>query len=73
MIVREIEVCPKCGQWNPWRKVSSRTTGGVKRVYVRCFRCGKRETIEYRTTPSLAPRSGAKCALVRPVGAQNAV
>lgn len=59
MIVREIEVCPKCGQWNPWRKVSSRTAGGVKRVYVRCFRCGKRETIEYRPPACPVPAAQA--------------
>ena len=59
MIVREIEVCPKCGQWNPWRKVSSRTALGVKRVYVRCFRCGKRETIEYRAPACSVPSAQA--------------
>ena len=48
MIVRAIEVCPVCGQWMPWRKVSSRIVKGVRRQYVRCKRCGRPETIEYR-------------------------
>ena len=48
MIVRNVEKCPKCGQWDPWRKVSSRTVKGLKRVYVKCKRCGCRETVEYR-------------------------
>lgn len=48
MIVREIEVCPRCGQYEPWRKVSSRIVRGVRRVYVKCRRCGAREMVEYR-------------------------
>lgn len=51
MIVREIEICPRCGQFEPWRKVSSRVVRGVRRVYVKCRRCGAREMVEYRPTP----------------------
>ncbi len=47
MIRRPIEVCPVCGQWNPWRKYSTRIVGGVRRIYVRCRRCGRREVIVY--------------------------
>ena len=47
MIVRYIEVCPVCGQHNPWRKYSTRVIRGQRRVYVRCTRCGKRDTIVY--------------------------
>lgn len=48
MIVRKIEICPICKQVDPWRKVSTRTAKGVKRVYVKCRRCGAKETVEYR-------------------------
>ena len=48
MITREIEVCPHCGQHGPWRKYSTRTVRGQKRVYVKCKRCGAREVIVYR-------------------------
>ena len=51
MIVRTIEICPSCGQWDPWRKISSRyfNRGDVVcRVYVKCKRCGRAETVEYR-------------------------
>lgn len=58
MIVRNVEKCPKCGQWDPWRKVSSRVVKGLKRVYVRCKRCGFRETIEYRAQEEPAPERG---------------
>ena len=50
MIVRNVEICPGCGQWMPWRKVSSRVVKGVRRVYVKCKRCGRAETIEYRSS-----------------------
>lgn len=55
MIVREIEVCPVCGQWNPWRKVSSRIVKGRRRIYCVCARCGRKETIEYRAREDLRP------------------
>ena len=55
VVIRKIEVCPKCGQWNPWRKRSpdgkegnSYTVGGERRMTVFCRRCGKREIIVYR-------------------------
>ena len=56
MICREIEVCPKCGQWDPWRKVSSRIVNGIRRVYVACRRCGAREIVVYnkKNRPSTA-------------------
>lgn len=58
MIVRTIEVCPKCGQWEPWRKVSSKLVKGRRRVYAKCCRCGARETIEYREREAAAPKTG---------------
>jgi DNA-directed RNA polymerase subunit M/transcription elongation factor TFIIS len=48
MITRDVEVCPKCGQHDPWRKYSSRTVHGQRRIYVKCKRCGAREVIVYR-------------------------
>lgn len=47
MIRRPVEVCPICGQWNPWRKYSTRIVNGLRRIYVRCRRCGRREVIVY--------------------------
>jgi len=58
MIYRNIEICPQCGQWNPWRKVSSRVVKGCRRIYVKCCRCGRRETVEYRTGEPSAPERG---------------
>lgn len=58
MIVRYIEVCPNCGQWDPWRKVTSKVVKGHRRVYAKCKRCGKRETIEYRHASESAPERG---------------
>lgn len=55
MIVRTVEICPVCGQWSPWRKVSSRIVNGRRRVYVTCRRCGRKETVEYRLPASVDP------------------
>lgn len=55
MIIREIERCPRCGQWNPWRKTSSRLVKGLRRLYVTCRRCGRKETVEYRLPASANP------------------
>lgn len=54
MITRNLEVCPKCGQYDPWRKYSTRVVRGQRRVYVKCKRCGRREVIVYQ------PRSKTK-------------
>ncbi len=32
----------------PWRKETSRIIKGVRTLYVKCRRCGKRDKIEYR-------------------------
>ena len=48
MIIRQIETCPKCGKWNPWRKYSTRVVKGERRIYVKCVNCGKREVVVYR-------------------------
>ena len=48
MIVREIEVCPQCGQYDPWRKYSTRTIRGQRRIYVKCKRCGLRDVVVYK-------------------------
>lgn len=58
MIIRYIEKCPACGQWNPWRKVSSRIVKGKRRQYVKCRRCGRKETVEYRQQEAAAPERG---------------
>ena len=47
MIVRNIEKCPKCGQWQPWRKRATKIVRGQRRVYVKCRRCGHHETVIY--------------------------
>lgn len=52
MIRRTIEICPRCGQWQPWRKYSSRVVEGQRRIYARCKRCGKREVICYYPPPT---------------------
>lgn len=62
MIIRYIEVCPSCGQWNPWLKVSSRIVNGRRRQYVKCRRCGRKETVEYRMHDGKAPDSGTTSA-----------
>ena len=48
MIIRQIEVCPRCGQVAPWRKYSTRVVRGERRIYVKCKRCGARDVIVYR-------------------------
>ena len=51
MITREIEICPHCGQFDPWRKGKrgkSLTIKGERRLYVSCKRCGAHEVIVYR-------------------------
>lgn len=48
MVIRKIEKCPECGKWQPWRKYSTRTYKGVRRVYVKCAQCGKHEVVVYR-------------------------
>jgi RNase P subunit RPR2 len=51
MITREIEICPHCGQFDPWRKGKrgkSLTIKGERRLYVVCKRCGAHEVIVYR-------------------------
>lgn len=58
MIRRQIEVCPQCQQWDPWRKVSTHIVHGQKRVYVQCRRCGAREVAVY--IPPTLPANGQK-------------
>jgi len=48
MIIRYIEKCPRCGQWMPWRKVSTKIVKGERTQYSKCCRCGMKETIVYR-------------------------
>lgn len=52
MIIRKLEICPKCGQWDPWRQYAKKLTnlapGEVARKYVKCRRCGKTETVSIR-------------------------
>lgn len=56
MLIRNIEICPRCGQWMPWRKVSTKIVKGERTQYSRCCRCGMKETIIYRNSPKvLAP------------------
>lgn len=47
MIIRKIEICPRCGKHNPWRKYSTRVIKGVRRDYVKCIRCKMREVVVY--------------------------
>ena len=52
MIVRYVERCPNCGQWEPWRQYAKKLRGlggdEVARKYVKCRRCGYREVISIR-------------------------
>lgn len=48
VVIREIEQCPRCGQYSPWRKTSSRVVRGERRIYAKCWRCGARSMIIYR-------------------------
>lgn len=48
MIVRTVEVCPKCGKHDPWRKYSTRYVNGQRRIYVKCMRCGAKDVVVYR-------------------------
>lgn len=53
MITRTVEICKNCGQWDPWRQYaalreSSLQPGEIRRIYVRCRRCGQTDTISYR-------------------------
>lgn len=54
MIIRNLEVCPKCGQWNPWRKRRSLVVKGERRIYVVCKSCGAKDIIVYRRGKSAA-------------------
>ena len=52
MIIRAVEICPKCHQYDPWRKTTSRIVKGERRLYVKCRRCGQKETIVYQKYPN---------------------
>ena len=58
MTIRYIEICPKCGQWMPWRKMTTRTVKGERRQYSKCCRCGARETIVYKQRTPTVPEPG---------------
>lgn len=47
MIRRFIEICPKCGQYDPWRTYKSLVVRGQKRAYVACKTCGTTDVIVY--------------------------
>ena len=61
MIIRYMEICPKCGQWDPWRQYAKKLTGlgpsEVARKYVICRRCSHHEVISVirRDQPSPTP------------------
>lgn len=52
VIRRQVETCPYCGAWDPFRKgrcgltTVDRTTG-LKRIYGRCRNCGKKLVLQY--------------------------
>lgn len=50
-IVRKVEICPKCGCWNPFRKGNGRTMvdrkTGLRRVYGACRKCGEKMVVRY--------------------------
>jgi len=48
-----------CGQWSPWRKYSSRSVRGQRRIYGKCKRYGKREVVVY-FAPSAPDARGAR-------------
>ena len=47
MIYVQNEYCPSCGQVDPWRKVATKIVNGVRTQYVRCRRCGAKETKKF--------------------------
>lgn len=56
IVWRQVEVCPYCGQWDPFRKKvgerQGRTVGqprtGLRRVYGFCRGCGRKLILQYR-------------------------
>lgn len=61
MIVRYLEQCPNCGQWDPWRTYSKKVSGlegcEVARRYVKCRRCGMTEVVSVRRKSGFLPES----------------
>ena len=50
IVRRKTEVCPACGQFNPWRKTKKGKTlivHGKRRSYVYCRRCGAAAVLIY--------------------------
>ena len=56
IIWRQVEVCPWCGQWDPFRLRVGERTGrsvplprtGLRRVYGFCRCCGRKLILQYR-------------------------
>ena len=56
VIRRQVEVCPFCGQWDPFRKgknglsITDRRTG-LRRIYGFCKSCGRKLRVQYVAPP----------------------
>mgnify|MGYP004644762099 CR=1 FL=1 len=51
VIRRQVEVCPFCGTWDPFRKANGRSTidhrTGLRRIYGECKACRKALVVQY--------------------------
>lgn len=51
IIRRQVEVCPFCGQWDPFRKGNGRSVTdrrtGLRRIYGFCKSCGRKLVVQY--------------------------
>jgi len=51
VIRRQVEVCPACGAWDPFRKGSGTSiidrTSGLRRIYGECRHCGQKLILQY--------------------------
>lgn len=60
VIRRQVEVCPYCGTWDPFRKgtkglsITDKRTG-LRRVYGRCRACGGKLVLQYVPSVSNVP------------------
>ena len=52
VICRQVEVCPYCGAWDPFRKgrkgssLTDKRTG-LRRIYGKCRACGGKLVLQY--------------------------
>jgi translation initiation factor 2 beta subunit (eIF-2beta)/eIF-5 len=47
VVLREMEVCPTCGQVDPWRVRGGSLRAGRRVLYAKCRACGQTATIRF--------------------------